>query len=591
MKLTHRLKQIPVASRESSRGSVVGARDCSVQAGLEMFELGGNAVDAAVATALVAGVIEPTETTLAGSGFMLLHHPDHGPIEVDFGPLAPLAAHERMFEVDAGAAPSNVLGLAPVIDNANVTGPLASGVPRTLYALLEAQERWGRLSRDQVLAPAIRLAEDGFDADGWFVLNALQDLDSLTKDPGCASTFLDKTGAPLGSRGAIAYGRSVDEPQRVRQPLLARTLRALAEAGQSSLVSGDLARQLEATFIEYGMLLARDDLTRMAPTVGTPRILPYRGVTVATPKAPGGGITILQSLNVWQHLVTTATEARKMSRGDQLTLLSRVLRHSFADRYHWLGDPKHRNVPVDALLSDAYAAQLARRCAHESWTEVGSEGPPWTHFASRPLHNPWSYDPQGRVAPHWPCEGAHEPSSGTTHISASDVDGWVVAITHTAANHFGSAVMCPRTGLLFDSAMAWFNALPGSANSVLSGGRPVANMGPALVIDQRTATVRAVGASGGRRIISAVTQLVIELVDHGRSIDEALAQPRIDGSGESVVVHEFDADTAGDITELRAVVVPQRSLPYELDFARANIAEFVPGGPARTAIESRAYDW
>ena len=118
-----------------------------------------NAVDAAVATALVAGVVEPTETTLAGCGFILLHHPVHGPIEVDFGPLAPLAASEDMYELDAGAASSNVLGLAPGKQNANVTGPLASGVPRTLYALLETHARWGRLSREQVLAPAVAAAE------------------------------------------------------------------------------------------------------------------------------------------------------------------------------------------------------------------------------------------------------------------------------------------------------------------------------------------------------------------------------------------------------------------------------------------------
>ncbi len=588
MKLTHSVKQIPVATRQSSRGSVIAARDSSVEVGLEMFDLGGNAVDAAVATALVAGVIEPTETTLAGCGFILLHHPEHGPIEVDFGPLAPMAVSEDLFEIDTEAASSNVLGLAPVRNNANVTGPLASGVPRTLYALLETHARWGRLSRRQVLAPAIRAAEEGFGADGWFVLNALQDVDLLAKDPGCAQTFLDEKGLPIGSKSASAYGRSVDSPPLVKQPLLARTLRTLADRGREDLIAGNLAEELVQTFAEYGMVLTRDDLARMVPRIGAPRTLKFRGSTVAVPRAPGGGLTVLQALNVWQHLVP---HDRKLDRGTRVKLMSRVLRNAFADRYHWLGDCEKRAIPVDALLSDEYAQWLASTCANTPWNNDLVQGPPWTYFADRALNDPWPFDPEQRAAPGWSSDGATEPTSGTTHVSASDTDGWVIAITHTAANHFGSAVLCPRTGLLFDSSMAWFNAKPGAANSIAAGARPVANMGPALVIDEQGETVRAVGASGGRRIISAVMQLVIELAENGRSIEEALAQPRIDASGAHVVLHEFDAEIADSEPELVAVLVPQHSLAYELDFARANVAEYCREGVASTAIEARAYDY
>jgi len=552
-----------------------------------MFDQGGNAVDAAVSTALVAGVIEPTETTLAGSGFILLHHPSLGPISVEFGPLAPAAAHAEMYELDAEAAPSPVLGLAPVRGNTNVTGPLASGVPRTLYALLETQARWGRLSLQQVLAPAIRAAAEGFESDGWFVLNALQDLALLRKDPGCARTFLTPDGLPIGSDSAVAYGRSVATPPRVVQPALAETLQRISDHGRQDLLSGETARALIETFEEYGMILSKDDLARIPPEVRTPRCMPFRGSRIAVPHSPGGGLTVLEALNVWQHLMPTGTD---LPREKRLLLLSRVLRHAFADRYHWLGDSAARPVPVDALLSDDYAKQIARRCAESPWDGDQVVGPPWTHFAGTALNDPWPFDPEQRSA-QWSGSGASEPTSGTTHISASDTDGWIASITHTAANHFGSAVLCPRTGLLFDSSMAWFNARPGSANSVLPGGRPVANMGPALILDGTSGAGRALGASGGRRIISAVTQLVIEIAENGRSIKEALAMPRIDSSGSQTVMHEFDAPIAESIVELDAQLIGQRSLPFELDFARANIAEFVPGGPARTAIEARAYDF
>lgn len=584
--LTHRVERIPVATREDARGTVTAARDLSVRAGLGMYDVGGNAVDAAVATALVAGVIEPTETTLAGCGFMLIQHPDLGAISVDFGPLAPLGASPDMFEIDEDAQSSNVLGLVSVVGNANVSGPRASGVPRTLYALLEAQERWGNLSRAQVVAPAIQAAEEGFRADTWFVVNAMQDLELLAKDPGCSSTFLEADGLPIGRRSAFAYGTSVDTAPRVRQPQLARTLRTVSDLGQRDLIDGELGRLLAETFSDSGMVLTGEDLKRMPPRIESPRQTRFLDATVAVPRAPGGGLSVLQALNVWQRL---AAQVGELAKPQQLLYLSRVLRHVFADRYHWLGDPEIKDIPTDALLSDEYADYLATFCLENAWEPAKIDGAPWNYFSDVALHNPWKYSSRSAWL-EWHSGGGTDPSSGTTHVSAADADGLVVAITHTAANHFGSAVMCPRTGLLFDSSMAWFNAKPGAANSISAGGRPVANMAPALIFDHRSGGAWALGASGGRRIISAVVQLVREIVEEGRDISEALSRPRIDASGNSVVVHEFDASFAAEHVELDATVVPQHSLAFELDFARANIAQSIPGRGTISAIEARAFD-
>lgn len=583
--LSHRVPTLPVASSEvRGGGSVVGAREQSVRAGQVMFELGGNAVDAAVAAALVAGVIEPAETSLAGSGFFLMHHPDHGAWSVDFGPLAPRAATPEMFTIDRSGSSSNVLGLSPVVDAANVFGPQASGVPRTLLGLMTAHQQWGRLPRSVVLAPAIEAADRGFPADSWFLVNAMQDLNHLAADPGCRATFLDADGLPRGRTSAAPYGASVGTPELITQPLLARTLEVVAEAGVSALTDGRIAEALAQTFDERGMWLTRDDLRRATPRIERPRTLRFRDHTVAVPQAPGGGLTVLQILAIWQQMVAVQ-ESLEMSREDHLRLMSRVLRHAFADRYHWLGDPEAVPVPVDELLSDDYARALAEQCLEEPWPE-GLGGEPWNRFAGEALHQPWRTRTD-TIPPEWRPRGGTEPSTGTTHVSAADTEGWVVSITHTAANHFGSAVLCQRTGLLFDSAMAWFNPLPGAANSISAGARPVANMGPALVIgDERRL---ALGASGGRRIISAVAQLIVSLVDGQDSPADALARPRIDGSGARIVVHELDAAPAAQVPELEALIVPHASLPHQLDFARANIAEVGTDGVVRTAIDARAY--
>ncbi len=589
--LTHDSGSIPVSTRTSDRGTVVGARDASVRAGLEMYELGGNAVDAAVSAALVAGVIEPTETTLAGSGFILIHLPNGEMVSVDAGPLAPLDAHAEMYELDKQAMSSNVLGLAPVVGNANLTGTRASGVPRILLALTEAHAKYGELPRSTVFAPAIRAATEGFAADSWFVVNALQDLTLLRSDPGCAETFLAK-GLPIGSASAFPYGLSVERPHLIAQPRLARTLEIVAAQGPEALITGEIAEQLIQTFRQYGMSLRAADLLRAAPRIETPRMLQFRGATVAVPCAPGGGLSVLQALNIWQQVVS---DSQPLTRTDRVLLTSRTLRHVFADRYHWLADPELKPVPLEGLLSENYAKYLAELCQRETWNVDKFSMEPWTYFADVALHDPWPFEPGNDAGntfnrPSWGSDGATEPSSGTTHISAADRDGFSISITHTAANHFGSAVLCPRTGLLFDSAMAWFNAKPGAANSITPGGRPVANMAPALLV-KPDGTVVALGASGGRRIISAIFHLVRELVEgEGEHAPErALATTRIDASGSRVVLHEHDADLVESLSELNALVVPQQSLSFELDFARANLAATPPEGPVVSAIETRAY--
>jgi gamma-glutamyltranspeptidase/glutathione hydrolase len=571
----------------AERGTVVAPHETSIAAGLDMLERGGNAVDAAVAAALVSGVVEPTETTLAGSGFMLFHDTHRQSWSVDFGPRAPRAASPTMFEIDAKATSPTVLGLAPVVGNANVDGPLACGVPRTLVGLLTAQERFGRLPREVVCAPAVAAAYDGFPADMWFLTSALNDLDRLRADPQAARTFLTKRGLPLGSESLSYYGPTFGQRARVRQPMLGATLEEAARSGTQTLTHGRIAQRLAASSADLGGLLALDDFRASAPSIGPAVIMQYRDAEVAIPAGPGGGHTELQILAIWQALHPAPTT----SHGNPAHLrdLALTIRHAFADRYHWLGDPSVVPVPAQALLHDSYARHLADLVAAGDDVPHWGDGAPWITYAGRAVHDPWPLDTGGWTSPTWDPSTASAPTSGTTHISAADASGQLVSITHTAANHFGNGQACPRTGLLFDSAMAWFNAAPGAANSITPGGRALANMGPALVT-RGGAPVAALGASGGRRIISAVAQIIINLVDGGHNFADALTLPRIDASGPTVLVPEARVSELGALEDLGATLVPASPEPYAMDFARPNMAGFDRSPQPTSVINANHYD-
>lgn len=585
---SHRRRSVPVSSRTDRQGTVIAPHEQSVRAGRELLEAGGNAVDAAVGAALVAGVVEPAETTLAGSGFLLFHDGrQRQPWAVNFGPKAPLAATESMFDLADAADSSAILGLAPVVGNANVDGPLANGVPRTLLGLLSAHARWGRLGREIVCAPAIRAAHDGFPADPWFVLSALSDLERLRASDAARNTFLDEKGLPLGHTSSRPYGVSFDRPTLVRQPLLARTLERASVEPLSVLTTGLIGQELVETAREVGGLLSLADLRAAAPDVEPALTQRYRDADISVPTAPGGGVTELQALAVWEAMHPDPTTSQGSA--EQTRQLALALRHVFADRYHWLGDPGEVAVPTTELLNVEYAAGIAQRCLASRDVPGWSDGPPWLTYASHPVHDPWKHSDGANPAPVWLPGTATEPTSGTTHLSVADADGGIVSITHTAANHFGSGVMCPRTGLLFDSAMAWFNAAPGAANSIRPGARALANMGP-MLITREGRSVAALGASGGRRIISAMVQLVINIVDGNCGPGAALELPRIEASGPKLLVHEARAEDASDLNGIDAEIIGQSNWPYVMDFGRPNIAGYDEQGTASSAIDTTGHN-
>ncbi|MYN13990.1 hypothetical protein GSY71_12660 [Pusillimonas sp. TS35] len=571
-----------------TRGAIATARELSAAAAAGMLAAGGNAMDAAVAAAFVAGVIEPMETTLAGSGFLLVGLPDGAAHSVEFGPRAPMAARPGMFTIDENRVVDLGLGVSVVVGDENIQGARSAGVPATIAGLIRAHDCFGKLPLKTVMGPAIAAAFDGFAADSYFALEALEHIDVLRRDPGAAALFL-----PGGLPPASAHlGRAtLGVPALIRQAALGKTLEQIAEQGAAAFYGGELGDAFLQSHRERGGILAREDLLAVNPVIASPRRLRLRDCEVLAPCAPCGALTELQILNTWQALFPEVPRG-----GDEtgrLDMLAQASWHAFADRYHWLGDPDFVPVPEAALLSDAYARELAAliRAGAVPPRSAGSGEMPWNYFARKPAHDPWRYDDCGRDGVVWSPEGATTPPAGTTHISVADTSGMCVAITHTAANHCGAKVVCERTGLLFDAAMGWFNARQGAANSIEGGKRPLANMGPVLLM-RGGRPLAAVGAPGGRRIINAVVQVVLNLVERGMTPDEALQAPRIDASGNTLLASERLEQA---ILPLRsqygnAALVSEQHEGYGYELARPIIA-VLDGGVAYAAADpfSRGY--
>src|SRR5690625_3189438 len=316
------------------KAAVSAARQASVDAGISMLDQGGNAIDAGVAAAFVAGVIEPMETTLAGSGFLLLTLPDGTVHSVEFGPRAPAGARVDMFEIDHHRVIDRGLGVSTVVNDENVQGARAAGVPATLRGLIDAHERFGRLPLATVLAPAIQVAADGFPADNYFALEALDSLPALRADKGASSLFL-RDGVPPSPAhlGATTLG----QPALIRQTALARTLEQLGRHGADAFYDGPLGEAFVQTHQELGGLLTQADLAAVKTVFTTPRHLRFRDVDVWAPQAPCGALTQLQMLNIWQMLYPDQPPVDDTP--ERLAHLAAASWHAFADRYHWLGDP------------------------------------------------------------------------------------------------------------------------------------------------------------------------------------------------------------------------------------------------------------
>jgi gamma-glutamyltranspeptidase / glutathione hydrolase len=490
--------------------AIAGHREAAAAA-LGMLDDGGNACDAIVAAATVTAVVDPVDVAFGGSGFLLLEgEAVGGAWSAEFPSRAPAAATPAMFPVLSGGGPDRrPIGVTRVEGDLNRSGALACGVPGLPAGLIEAHARWGRLPLGRVLEPAVGLAHGGFPARVDVVLASLENLPELRADPGAGAVFL-RDGLPL--RLDAAHPVTGQDADRVLQPQLGRTLELLGRSGLDGW-RRELAPRLAADIRERGGIVTEDDIAGYEPGIGRPLEHRVGDARLLTTNAPSGGWTVLQLLAVIHALGPgSGSPAVGVHRFVEAS------RHAFADRYAFFGDPPA--VKLETLLSDARLGQVAGgisdRVAGLRFDD--SELDPWIRFAGH----------QG----------------GTAHLLAADAEGTLACCTVTAGDAFGSKLLSESTGVLLDNSMLWFDARPGFPNSIAPGKRPLTNMAP--VIAGGPAGVRwAVGAPGGRRIPSAVAQVLLRLFD-GSPPQEALDHPRVDASGRHVLV---DADMDDAVVE------------------------------------------
>ncbi len=473
-------------------------------AGLQMLARGGNAVDAAIATAFALTVVEPMMVSIFGAGMMLIRDGATGEVvNIDNYAKAPAAATPDMFEpAEGGADPMATVG------RANELGYRAVGVPGALPAWCAILAERGRLPLRTVMAPAIAYAVDGFAVSPY--LNSCISLAAgdLRRFPASAEVFL-----PGGEVPAVGA--------RIARTDYGRTLERIATEGPGAFTEGAIAEAVAADMAANGGLITRNDLSSYRFARRTPVRGSYRGYEIVS-AAPtsSGGTHIVQVLNILEGFQLKPGAA-------SLHLIAEALKIAFADRFRYMGDPDFVDVPVAWLTDKGYAAQ--RRA---------------------------EIDPR-RATVHRAGERARE-SADTTHLTVMDKDGNTVAMTQTLHAVFGSKVTVPGTGMLLNNTMWLFDPHPGRANSIAPGKRMLSSMSPTIVLkDGRP--LMALGTPGGTRIFAAVLQAIINVLDHGMTLQEAVEAPRIWTDGGDLEVEE--GISASVRAELVAMGHPVKVVP------------------------------
>ncbi len=467
---------------------VVSAQRLASQVGLDILQAGGNAVDAAVAVGYAEAVVNPCCGNIGGGGFMVAHlaaaagKPARD-VFLDFRETAPAAAGAGMF-LDARRRP---------VPGASLFGWRAVGVPGTVAGLDAALLRWGTMSRAQVMAPAIRLARDGFE-----LTQADTDIlrirtERFSHDPELARTFLHPDHTPLRPG------------ETLRQADLAGTLAAIAVAGPDAFYHGRLPQAVAQASVAAGGLLTADDFASYHATEAAPLACSYRGYAVlSAPPPSSGGTTLCEILDV---LSGYDLRAMGWHGAAAVHVMAEAMRHAFLDRNTTLGDPAFVANPVARLLSPGYAGAIRK--------VIGPRATPSATL--RP-----------GVAPHERAE--------TTSYAVLDAAGNAVSVTYTLNGAFGAAVMAPGTGVLMNDEMDDFTIAPdtpnlfglvqGEANAIAPGKRPLSSMAPTILLrDGRVAM--ALGSPGGSRIITVVLEVVLDLIDYDMTPQEAVAAPRV----------------------------------------------------------------
>ncbi len=468
----------------AKNGMVSSASRLASQAGVGALKSGGNAVDAAIATAFALAVTWPTAGNIGGGGFMVYHGNDGEATTFDFREKAAIAATERMY-----------LGLDDrVVDNSNHFGPLAVGVPGTVAGMWLAHQRLGSLPWEDLVQPAIDLARNGIPITYSLATGFTRNASRFQQYPSSTAKFFRADGTAY-ELGDTWY-----------QPDLAHTLELIRDNGADGFYRGENAERLAGFMADIGGIITQEDLARYEAVEREPVRGTYRDYEIVSmPPPSSGGVTLVQMLNILEGFDLGSMGHNS---ADYLHVLTESMRRAYADRAEHLGDPDFNEaMPLDRLMDKEYAAELRASIDMDRKSESSPE-----LFAQ-----------------------VYE-SEETTHFSVVDRDGNMVSMTYTLEFGYGSAIVVEGGGYLLNNELGDFNAVPGltdergnigtAPNLVAAEKRPLSSMAP-IIVAQEGKPVFAVGSPGGKTIINTTMQLILNIIDHDFNIAQSVEAGRI----------------------------------------------------------------
>lgn len=530
---------------ESDEAIVATMHPLASQAGADVLRRGGNAVDAAVAAGFAIGVVEPFNSGLGGIAQMVIRDGSTGrAVVIDGTSILPRRVDPGRYPL-AGSGTAGMYGWPAVEGDANNTGYLAPAVPGTPACLCEAHRRFGRLPLAEVIGPAIDAARAGYELDWHPALVFAAQQQRLSQFPGSRANYFRSDGT------CYAPALFNNDGERLAQPDLADSLEAIARGGVDGFYRGEPARWIAAAMAEHGGWIDLDEFARYRVRVwDKPLRGSYRGHDTIQAPENTGAPTVLQALRLLEGFDVAQSGAGTAT---TFHLIAESLRLAFLDRFEYLADPSFVPVPFDALTSTEYAR--VRRAAidpHRARLDA-TAGDPWPLSSARP----------GMVA-----TGGGAGEGNTTHLVVCDRERTLVSLTSTLGAYFGSGVVAPGTGFALNNGLTWFDPRPNRANSIAPGKR-ILWAGTPTIVEREGRPFLATGAPGGRRILSAIVQVISNVVDFGIEPQDAVSVARVHCEGGETSIDRAAGETA--IEGLRAMghqIVVKDDGPGISNFAR-----------------------
>ncbi|WP_231688076.1 gamma-glutamyltransferase [Bacillus sp. FJAT-18017] len=474
--------------RETAKGKygmVATAHPLATKIGADILKNGGNAIDAAVAIQFALNVGEPSNTGIGGSGFFMVYHKDTGATKIfDGHSEAPAAAHPEMFLDENGE----------VIEfRKRSTHATAVGIPGILKAMDAALKEYGTKPLSELVEPAAQACEEGIPMN-WVHMD-----------------MLDKFNYRLGNEARKLYfSEGLEEGHILKKPHLARTFRLIGEEGVEVFYEGEIAEAIVNTIRDHGGFMTLDDLKKYTHTVDEPVRGSYRGYDIASASPPtAGGPSLLYILSLLENF---DLKSYGLKSWEKYYLFAEIMRLAFSDKVAYMGDPRSTDIPLKGLSDERY---LAERLAQINFEFRN----PDIDFG-----NPWKYEgKEGRPVVRQPADAEQ---SETTHFTVADAFGNIVACTSTVEHPFGTGIIVPGYGFFLNNELTDFDPLPGGVNEPGPGKRPVSCKSPTILFKDGK-PVLTLGSPGGPTIIASVFQTIVNIVDFGMSLKDAIEEPRI----------------------------------------------------------------